>query len=276
MFRKFRLLSFATMTGELVIDGVRLEVRAIPSRTPNTPTLVLLHEGLGCAAMWRDFPERLAARTGFRVVAYSRRGFGGSEAASGPLSLDYHRTEALDVLPKVLDAAGIERAVLIGHSDGGTIALLFAESDQGKRIDGVVTLATHVFNDDVTVNGILEAKAAYESGRLRDKLARYHGPQTDHVFGSWNEVWLRPEFRRWSIERHLPAIALPLLVIQGQDDHYGTAAQVEAIARQVSGPCETMILPDCGHHPHLEQAAQTLDAIAGFIQGLGTSRSRPR
>ena len=259
------------MHGELLINGIRLEARSIPSRTPHGPTLVLLHEGLGCAAMWRDFPERLVARTRLGALVYSRRGFGGSEAAVGPLPLDYHRTEALEVLPSVLDAAGIERAILVGHSDGGTIALLFAEADQGRRIDGVVTMGTHVFNDDVTVNGILGAKAAYESGGLRDKLARYHGAQTEQVFWSWHDVWLSPEFRRWSVEEHLPAIALPMLVIQGRDDHYGTPAQVEAIARGVSGPCETLILPDCGHHPHLERPDETLDAIARFALRVRSS-----
>jgi pimeloyl-ACP methyl ester carboxylesterase len=238
-------------------------------------TLVFLHEGLGCVDLWRDFPDRLAERTGLGALVYSRPGYGRSDPVKDLLPIDYHLTEALEVLPKVLEAAGVRRAILVGTSDGGTISLVYAGNGRASdvwagRIDAVISMAAHVFNEEVTIQGIQEAKSAYETTNVREKLARYHGDNVDWAFWSWCNVWLSPEFRDWNVERYLPGIAVPVLVLQGADDTYGTLAQVEAIAAQVSGPAETAVIANCGHSPYLEQPEHTLDAMAGFIDRFVT------
>ena len=253
----------------LDIDGARLEYQWIgPGPTKEAPTLVFLHEGLGCVGLWKGFPERLAARTGLGALVYSRLGYGRSDPVKKPLSPGYHLTEASAVLPRVLDEAGVTRAILIGHSDGGTIAIVHLGCGRGGRIDGVIVMATHVFNEDITIEGIRAAQVDYETTDIREKLARYHGENVDWAFWSWNQVWLSPEFRDWNVENCLPGITVPILVIQGEDDHYGSVAQVTAIARQVSGPAETLMVPDCGHSPHLEKPEEVLDAMANFIARL--------
>ncbi len=233
---------------------------------PEGTALVFLHEGLGCVDMWRGVPEILADMTGLPAFAYSRAGYGRSERITLPRAADYHAPEAYEVLPAVLDAAGIGAAVLIGHSDGGTIALLAAGRD--ARIKGVVTMAAHVFNEDVTVQGILEARAAWQNTDLRDRLRRYHGDNVDGAFFGWNDTWLSEEFRGWNVEACLPAVTCPVLAVQGADDQYGTAAQVHAIASRVSGPARDLILPECGHSPHLEAPDILLPEAARFIANL--------
>ena len=252
--------------GFLEIGGMRLECRWIGPAPAEAATLVFLHEGLGCVDLWKDFPDRLAERTGLGALVYSRPGYGRSDPVAELLSVDYHLTEALEVLPEVLDAAGVRRAVLVGTSDGGTISLMYAGDERAGRVEAVISMAAHVFNEDVTIRGIEEARAAYETSNIREKLARYHGGNVDWAFWSWCNVWLSPEFREWNVERFLPGITVPVLVLQGEDDHYGTEAQVEAIARQVSGPVETAIIPRCGHSPYLEQPEATLEAMAAFIE----------
>ena len=202
------------------------------------------------------------------ALVYSRPGYGRSDPAEKPLSTGYHLTEAFETLPRVLDEAGVTRAILIGHSDGGTIAMIHLGSGQGRRIDGVIVMATHVFNEDITIEGIRAAQVDYETTNIREKLARHHGENVDWAFWSWNRVWLSPEFRDWNVESYLPGITVPILVIQGEDDHYGSAAQVTAIAGQVSGPAETLLVPDCGHSPHLEKPEEVLDAMTDFIARL--------
>lgn len=254
--------------GVFAIDNSRLEWRRI--RPPSSrddldrPTLVLLHEGLGCCALWRAFPSALVRRTGMAAFAYSRAGYGRSSPGRRPLPLDYHRSEALEVLPKVLAAAGISRPVLIGHSDGGTMALIYASAARPPP-PAVVTMAAHVFVEELTLQGIEAAREAFTTTELRQRLSIYHGDNVDSAFWGWCDAWLSPPFRAWNVEDVLPAIPCPLLVIQGADDHYGTAAQVEAIAGQVSGPAEPLILPQCGHAPHLEQPERTCTAIAEFL-----------
>ena len=254
--------------GVFAIDGDRLEWRRIRPADgqddPNRPTLVLLHEGLGCCALWRTFPSTLVRRTGLAAFPYSRAGYGRSSPGRRPLPINYHRIEALDVLPKVLAAAGISRSVLIGHSDGGTIALTYASAAPSPL--AVATMAAHVFNEEVTLQGIEAAREAFTATDLRQRLSVYHGDNVDQAFWGWCDAWLSPPFRDWNVEGVLPAIACPVLVIQGEDDHYGTAAQVEAIAGQVSGPAERLILPHCGHAPHLEQPEKTCAAIADFLE----------
>ena len=228
--------------------------------------LVFLHEGLGCVDMWRDVPETLADLTGLPALAYSRAGYGRSEGITLPRAVDYHAPEAYDVLPAVLDAAGIGAAVLIGHSDGGTIALMAAGRD--ARIRGVVTMAAHVFNEDVTIRGIQDARASWQETDLRDRLRRYHGDNVDGAFFGWNDTWLTDCFRAWNVEDCLPAVTCPVLVVQGADDQYGTEAQVSAIADGVSGPAKRLVITGYGHSPHLEAPDILFPAIARFIANL--------
>lgn len=254
----------AGRTGRLDVGGVQLEYVWFGPGPERSPTLVLLHEGLGCAALWKGFPERVAEATGLGVMAYSRKGYGGSDPVEVPRPLTYMHEEGLDVLPDVLDAAGIGSAILVGHSDGASIALINAGGRQDPRVLGLVLMAPHVFNEELSVRSIRKAKEAYETGQLREQLARWHGDNVDCAFWGWNRAWLDPGFLEWNIEEYLPSIEIPCLVIQGEDDQYGTIEQVEAIRRQVAGPVEVMMLPDCRHSVFRDQPDATLDAIARF------------
>jgi pimeloyl-ACP methyl ester carboxylesterase len=247
----------------LAAAGHRLEYRWIPPARPASPTLVLLHEALGSVELWRDFPDRLAARAGCGTLVYSRYGLGRSEPLAELRGLDYLDGEALVALPEVLRRVSITDPVLVGHSDGATIALIHA-ADGRWPVRGLVLMAPHVFVEEVTLDGIRRARSAYQAGRLRERLARYHA-DVDASFAGWAEVWLRPEFRKWNIEARLARIGCPVLVVQGEADPYGTAAQVEAIRRGVAGPAEVLLLPGCGHAPHLEQGERVLEAVAQFI-----------
>jgi pimeloyl-ACP methyl ester carboxylesterase len=259
------------MAGEVVAGGHRLETLTVPAGDPGAPTLVLLHEGLGSISMWRDFPQALAARTGCTVVAYSRQGHGNSAPLQGPRAVRYMHDEALVALPELLRGLGIERPVLVGHSDGASIAAIFAGAAgiaPGLRPRGLVLMAPHVFVEDLTVTSIAAVKRAYETTDLPRRLARHHA-DADRTFYGWNDIWLHPEFRAWNIEDYLPGILCPVLLIQGEGDEYGTQAQLAAIRRAVTAsPVEEVLLPACGHSPHRDQPAATLDAIAGFLVRL--------
>jgi len=246
------------------IDGCRLEAAWFGPPPGRAPTLVLLHEGLGCVAMWKDFPRRLAEASGCGVFAYSRSGYAGSDPCPLPRPVSYMHREALAVLPRVLDAVAVQEAILVGHSDGGSIALLYCGAIADARVRGAATLGAHVFVEDVSVAAIAEARQRYQAGELAGTLAKYHGEATERVFRGWNDVWLDPAFRAWNIEPYLPGIRVPLLVIQGTHDPYGSAAQVQAIARQAGAPVEALMLPDCRHWPHLERETETLAAVARF------------
>ncbi|AKU98058.1 benzoate degradation ring-cleavage hydrolase [Labilithrix luteola] len=235
-----------------------------PDPTGENPTLVFLHVGLGCAVQWRDFPATIAERTGLGALVYSRLGYGGSDPVSLPRPLSYMHDEAREELPRLLDVAGIRSAILVGHSDGGSIALIHAATSKG-RVKKVVTLAPHVFVEDVSVTSIAEAKRAYEQGDLRARLAKYHA-NADVAFWGWNRAWLDPAFRSWNLEGFLPSIEVPVMVLQGEEDPYGTRAQVDAIAKGVSGPVETMLIPKCGHSPQRDQASFTAEAIVRFVR----------
>ena len=257
----------------LSAGGHRLEyIRLLPEGSPGTtaegrPTLVFLHEGLGSVALWKRFPAEVAAATGCPVLAYSRHGYGKSDRLQSPRDVDYMHREALDILPEVLDQLGIDAPVLIGHSDGASIALIHAGAGR-RAVRGVVAMAPHVFVEDITVRSIAEAKTTFRNTDLPDRLGRYHDDVAS-TFRGWNDIWLHPDFLRWNIEEYLPGIAVPMLLIQGEDDQYGTVAQVEAIASQVSGPVETIMLPDCAHAPHQSvQKDATVVAIAGFVARL--------
>jgi pimeloyl-ACP methyl ester carboxylesterase len=245
-----------------------LEFEWLGPAPAEAPTLVFLHEGLGCVAMWKGFPAAVAAATGCGALVYSRAGYGGSDAVELPRPTRYMHDEAFGALPEVLDATGVRDAILVGHSDGGSIALLYAGSGRAERVRALVLEAPHVFVEDVSVVSIAEAKRAYESGDLRARLLRYHGENTDGAFWGWNDVWLSDAFRAWNIEEALPRVRAPALVLQGEDDAYGTLAQVDAIVRQSGGRVERRILPACGHSPHRDRPEETLDAIVRFVASV--------
>jgi pimeloyl-ACP methyl ester carboxylesterase len=254
--------------------GQRLETRWIGPGPGEAPTIVFLHEGLGSAGMWRDFPDRLAEATGCGALVYSRRGYGGSEPVAGPRTIRFMHDEALDVLPAVLRHFAIEKPILFGHSDGASIALIYTGARRGP-VRALVLEAPHVFVEPVCVESIARLAEAYGTTDLRERLARRHGDNTDSMFQTWTDVWLRPEFLYWNIEDYLPAIEEPVLVVQGEDDEYGTLRQVEAVVTQVRGPAESLVLPDCGHSPHKDQPDRVLAAAARFIRGLDGLSSEP-
>ena len=247
----------------LVVNGLRLEYRDYPASVAGRPELLLLHEGLGCVAMWRHFPEKLAAATGCRVVVWSRAGYGGSQAYAEPRTMRYMHREAEEALPVLLAELKIERPLLIGHSDGGSIALIFAGAfPEVPR--GVAVLAPHEFVEEETLAGIREARTAWQTTDLPQKLARYHHAQTERVFSDWNDCWLSPPFRDWNIEEYLPRIRCPVLAIQGEDDEYATLRQIDAIAEQVPGT-QLLKLANCGHTPQRDQEAAVLEALTAFV-----------
>ncbi|GAB6906582.1 putative Predicted hydrolase or acyltransferase alpha/beta hydrolase fold protein [Desulfosarcina cetonica] len=256
----------------LTDGGGRLEAAWVGPPPEESPTLVLLHEGLGCVDLWRDVPQRMAAATGYGVLVYSRLGYGRSDPCALPRPIRFMHDEGLIVLPLVLRAAGIREHILVGHSDGGSIALIHAGRVPGPGLKGVVTLAAHVFCEDLTCRSIEDARQRYLEGDLKSRLAVYHGDNTDCAFWGWNDVWLHPEFKRWNIEEFLPTITVPVLAIQGEADPYGTTAQVDAIRRQTGGPVTVAMVPDCGHAPHLEKKALVTAAVADFVATLHAVR----
>lgn len=247
--------------GFLQVGSSRLEYAWYGPGPSEAPTIVFLHEGLGCVTLWKDFPERVAAATGLGALVYSRAGYGGSSPVNVPRSLRYMHEEGLEVLPEVLDAAGIRQALLVGHSDGASISVIHAGSADDRRLAGIVLMAPHVFNEPQCVDSIRRAREAYQDTPLRERLARYHGENVDCAFWGWNQAWLDPGFRRWNIEEYLPGIRVPVLVIQGLQDEYGTSDQVEAIERQSGARVETLWLEDCRHSPHRDRPEATLEAI---------------
>lgn len=245
------------------VGGFALEVREVPG---DDPALVLLHEGLGSVSHWRAFPDALARATGRRTVAYSRRGHGASDPRPGPRDPDFMHDEAR-TLDALLDVLGVAAPILVGHSDGGTVALLHA-ARAGARDRGVVAIAPHVFVETCCVEAIAEVTRRYrEDGTLREKLRRHHR-DPDHTFFGWSDVWLSPAFRRWNVEAEVAAIEAPVLVVQGRDDPYGTAAQYEAIATGTRGPADVLVLSRCGHAPQRERPALVLETVAGFVRSL--------
>lgn len=255
-------------SGFFSIDGVSLEYQWLGPGPGETPTLVFLHEGLGCAALWKDFPERAVKASGYGALVYSRAGYGHSDPCLLPRPLSFMHTEGLVALPKVLDAAGIHQAVLVGHSDGASIAMINAGGLRDERLMGLVLMAPHVLVEELTVESIRAAKEAYEKTDLRQRLARHHGNNVDCAFRGWNKAWLHPQFLSWNLEIFLPAIRVPVLLIQGEEDNYGTALQLETIKRGLPHPPEILMLPRCGHSPFRDQPAASLQAISDFISNL--------
>lgn len=247
----------------VTLQGHRIEVEQIAGASADAPCLIFLHEGLGSVALWRDFPAKLAASTGASAVVYSRYGYGESDPIAAPHAPDYMHREALEALPELRQKLGIENPILIGHSDGASIALIHAGSGRWP-VRALILEAAHVFVEDVTIASIEAAKSNFEHADLRDRLARYH-VDSDSAFRGWNDIWLHPDFRRWNIGEFLPGIRCPVLAIQGADDPYGTLAQIDAVEQGVRGPFERLILPNCKHSPHRDQEATTLAAMAEFI-----------
>ena len=231
------------------------------------PTLVFLHEGLGSIEMWHDFPEALLEKTGCNGLLYDRWGHGKSDPIDVQRTIQYVHDEALDSLPEVLKNSGVEDTILIGHSDGGSIALIFA-AEYPASVRGLITEAAHVFVEEITLEGIREAVTVYQTTDLKEKLARYHDSNTEGIFRAWYETWLLPEFKSWNIEDCLPKIECPVLVIQGENDQYGTEAQVESIAGRVAGPATPLLIPDCAHIPHKEATDKVIKEMTAFILKL--------
>lgn len=254
-------------TNFLEINGKRLEYRCIAPAVAGRPTLVFLHEGLGCVALWRDFPDQLAVASGCGALVYSRAGYGESDSAELPRQPTYMHNEALRILPQVLAKLDIADHILIGHSDGGSIALVYAGGVRPTTLRGVITEAAHVFNEEICVREIGRIRELYLTSDLEEKMSRYHR-DADKTFWGWNDIWLHPDFWHWNIESYLPTIAVPLLVMQGVDDQYGSVRQVEAIVAGVGNSAEKHLIPDCRHTPHHEQREATLAAMVAFISRL--------
>ena len=255
-------MSASSPSAFVKVRGRSLEYRRIGAAADG-PTLVFLHEGLGSISQWRDFPERIVEASGLPAMVYARYGHGQSDVLRQPHGVDFMHREALESLPVLLRELGIERPILIGHSDGASIALIHAGS--GHPLRGLVAMAPHVFVEDISIAGIAAAKQAFETTDLPQRLARHHRDPAGTFYG-WNDIWLTPAFRDWNIESLLPAIHCPLLTIQGHGDEYGSMAQVDAIARKAGGPVAVLKLEQCGHSPQKDQPEIVAEAIAEFVK----------
>ncbi len=253
--------------GRLTADGLALEYRCWGPPPQDAPTLVMLHEGLGCVALWRDVPEQLAAATGLGVLAYSRAGYGGSDPGPLPRRLDYQTHEGTSVLAEMLERLDIRQCILLGHSDGATMAAIYAGSVSDMRVRGLVLIAPHFFTEPSGQAAIVAAGRAYTQGDLRTKLARYHD-DVDNAFYGWHDVWLDPGYAGWNVADVIDHWRVPVLVVQGDADPYGTLAQVDEIATRIYAPLETLILPGCGHAPHHERSDETMTAVKTFCARL--------
>jgi pimeloyl-ACP methyl ester carboxylesterase len=250
---------------DVVVDGKRLETLWLAPQTAAAPTIVMLHEGLGSIGLWKDFPHALAERTGCGVLVYSRYGHGASDKQAEKRPITFMHREGEVVLPELLDKFVIARPILLGHSDGGSIALIFA-GRYPERTRALILEAPHVFVEEFGLKSIRNAKTAFETTDFRSKLGRYHA-HVDESFRAWNDIWLDPQFPAWNIESYLATIGCPVLCIQGEDDEYGTRAQVDAIVAKVPGT-ELLMLPQCGHSPHRDQREATLTKVSEFVAAV--------
>jgi pimeloyl-ACP methyl ester carboxylesterase len=248
------------------IDGRSIEYAAILGDAVSRPTLVFLHEGLGSVALWRDFPGKVARPMGTPALVYSRFGYGQSDGLEGKRTPRFMHEEALDVLPRLLDQLGIAHPLLVGHSDGASIALIHAAM-AGRPVAGLVCLAPHVFVEPVCVESIAKIREVYLTTDLRQRLAKYHA-RVDDAFLGWADIWLEPEFVDWSIEDLIGRIEAPMLLVQGRDDEYGTLAQLDCIEARANVPTSRLVLDNCGHSPHRDQEAAVTEAIDAFVRGL--------
>lgn len=254
--------------GQINLGDQHLEYKWLHPTRPGRPTLVMLHEGLGCVAIWKGFPEKLVEATGCGVFVYSRRGYGKSSPVPLPRPLRYMHGEALDVLPRLLGHLGLDDVVLLGHSDGASISLVHAGGTPATAVRGVIALAPHVMNEEICVASIRQAKIAFEAGDLRARLIPLHHDNVDCAFWGWNGAWLDPDFMKWNLEEYLPGITVPVMVIQGRDDEYGSHVQYESIKAKCGGSVEVVLLDHCRHSPHKDQTDSTLAAITRFVAAL--------
>jgi pimeloyl-ACP methyl ester carboxylesterase len=254
-------------TGFLDLPPLRLEYRMIGPRPEAAPTIVMLHEGLGSVGLWGEFPDKIAAATGAGVFAYSRAGYGNSTGAKLPRTTSFMDEEAREVLPRVLATIGFRRGFLLGHSDGASIATIYAGSVQDHRVRGVVLIAPHFFTEEMGLVEIRRARKSFETGALRERLKPYHA-DVDTAFRSWNGPWLDPDFEKWDITEALAYIRVPILIVQGENDQYGTLKQIEVARQECFCPVEAVVLPGIRHIPYREAPELTVDAIAAFINRL--------
>ena len=245
-----------------IADG-RIEYSFYEVKRPAAPTIVMLHEGLGALSLWRDLPRKLSNLINCSVFVYSRHGYGQSDFINSKFNAKYMHKEALNILPKILNHFDISNPILYGHSDGASIALIHASSaDTG--IMGLILEAPHVFVEEISLNGLKDAKKAFEQGGLKAGLAKHHR-EPEMIFRFWNNIWLSPEFLAWNIVSCLSNIQCPALLIQGETDAYGTLSQLDTIEKNISGICEKTILPNIGHSPHRENPKLVLRSIQQFI-----------
>ncbi len=245
------------------IAGRNIDVVSTPALRHGAPALVFLHEGLGSIDLWRDFPQRVGERTGCATIVYSRYGNGFSDVLREARGVDYMHHEALVVLPELLAAMNVQRPILVGHSDGASIALIYASAFP-DRVRALVLEAPHVIVEDISVTSIAAIGQTYRTTSLREKMARHHA-DVDRTFYGWNDIWLAPAFRSWSIVEMLPSIAVPGLAVQGADDEYGTLAQLELLAGASGGSTDRLVLANCGHAPHRDRGSFVEAAVAQWI-----------
>ena len=273
-------LSLKIKSFDIHVDGHCLFVRRFchenaqkAAGSAHRPVVVMLHEALGCVSMLRDVPEKIAGLTGCDVMAFDRLGHGRSDPLpASHIHTDYLFDESWNALAGVLDACDIKKPLLWGHSDGGTMALLFA-SRFPDRVAGLITEAAHVYVDDLTIEGIKAAVRLWHTDNLREKLAKYHGSNVDDIFRRWSTIWLSEDFLKWNIEGYLGDIKAPLLAFQGADDHYGEVAQLASIAEKAGGPSKKVVVPGCGHIPHLQAFEAVIAAAAPFVREVFAVKS---
>jgi pimeloyl-ACP methyl ester carboxylesterase len=258
-------VSVGATEGFLDIAGSRLEYRLIGPPPNSAATIVLLHEGLGSTAMWRDFPDRLAEATGAGIFAYSRAGYGSSSPAALPRDARYMHDEAYEVLPAILEAIGFRRGLLVGHSDGASIATLYLGGHQDHRVRGLTLIAPHFVVEEVTLRSIAAAKEAFATTDLKQRLARWHDDPVA-TFRGWNDIWLDPVFSAWDISEALDYIRVPVQIVQGTADEYGTARQIEIAEERCYCPLEIEWIEGAGHSPQRDRPEETLARVAGFAR----------
>ena len=250
------------------INNYKLEIKRIKAKKVGGPTLVFLHEGLGCVSMWRDFPDRLAEKTGLVALIYSRLGYGGSDQVPLPRQLDYMHVEGIDILPALLQAEQVGRVILVGHSDGGSISLIYAGSKFALELDALIMIAPHVFVEKVCIESIKKVQREYLFGDLRKRLERYHKENVDRVFWGWSNIWVSPSFQEWNIEEYLPFICAPTLVVQGENDQFGTMSQINSIIEKIKLEVNCEVVKNCSHSPHIESQDEVIHVLSGFINKL--------
>jgi len=261
-------LDWTASQGRLVSGGKSLEWGAFgPAPSSGRPVIVMLHEGLGCVALWRDFPAQIAQRTGCPVFAYSRAGYGQSDPAELPRPLDYMSREAVETLPSLLNAIGASAYILLGHSDGATIAAVYAGRVEDDRLRGLIMMAPHFFTEPMGLAEIGKAREAFRETDLKTRMARYHR-DPEVAFRGWNDAWLDPGFEAWNVAEVIDGFHVPVLALQGRDDQYGTQAQLHEVERRSPAEVEVVVLADCRHAPQFDQPEGTLAAIAGFVARL--------